>query len=235
MPSLRLLSFNIHGGRSLDGRRDLSRINRLMDRFSVDIGLFQEMETREAQGGSATDIRDLAGSERPHHFIGATMMAGQGWYGNLVISRYPILKSRLYDLETSASYEPRNAVDVLIDSPLGPLRVIGTHLSLSPLERWSEAQKLIKLMAHVEAHELQPVLLMGDINEWQWPSRLIRFLNRAMTPVSCRPTFPAWCPFLRLDRIWHSAPTLTIRAHRLSGQDINRLSDHLPVLIECMR
>jgi endonuclease/exonuclease/phosphatase family metal-dependent hydrolase len=233
MHRVRLLSFNIHGGRSLDGKRDAGRIHALMERLNVDIGVFQEVESRPSYGGKLEDIQHMAGNARPYHLRGPSMMEGEGWYGNLIVSRWPILRGLVHNLETVPDFEPRNAVDALIDTPFGPLRVIGTHLSLSLFERYSEAKNLIRLMRMVERqNEPEPLLLMGDINEWQWPSRLLRYLNRVMTPLPCRPTFPSLFPLFRLDRAWYDAPHLKIRAHRLPARGIRRLSDHLPLLVE---
>ncbi|MBI1276057.1 endonuclease [bacterium] len=232
MNKLRFLSFNIHGGRSLRGVRDLSRLHALMERLDVDIGVFQEMETRASRGGHEGDVERLAGPGRPHRLCGASIREGKGWYGNLIVSRYPILRGLVHHLETKPDLEPRNAVDALIETPRGKLRLIGTHLSLSVFERWWEARNLLRLMRDVEEKEPNPVLLMGDINEWQYPSRLIRYLNSVMTPLPCGPTFPSWLPLLKLDRVWHDAPGLNVTAHRLGSRGIRALSDHLPLLVE---
>lgn len=232
MQRIRLLCFNIHGGRSLDGKRDLGRVHGLMQRLDIDIGVFQEMETRPSRGGSSDDLQTLAGPERPHHLICPSMEEGAGWYGNLIVSRYPIVRGLLHNLETHPSLEPRHAADALVQLPWGRLRVIGTHLSLSIFERRSEAKNLLRLMQAVEEEERSPILLMGDINEWQVPSSLLRYLNRHLTPLHCKPTFPSVCPVFRLDRVWHDAPGIKVTAHRLPGKGIRKLSDHLPLVIE---
>lgn len=232
MSRVRLLCFNIHGGRSLDGRRDLGRVHALMESLDIDIGIFQEMETRPSRGGTAADVALLAGPGRPHHIVGPSLQDGGGWYGNLIVSRYEILRGLVHNLETAPSLEPRNAVDALILSPLGKIRVIGTHLSLSIFERWSEARNLFRLMEAVEETEKNPLFLLGDINEWQWRSKLLRHLDRLMCPVPAGPTFPSFLPFLRLDRAWCDAPRFSARATVLSGPDARRLSDHLPLMVE---
>lgn len=232
MQRIRLLCFNIHGGRSLDGKRDLGRVHGLMQRLDIDIGVFQEIETRPSRGGLSDDLQTLAGPERPYYLICPSMQEGAGWYGNLIVSRYPIIRGLLHNLETHPSLEPRHAADALVQLPWGRLRVIGTHLSLSIFERRSEAKNLLRLMQAVEEEERSPILLMGDINEWQVLSSLLRYLNRHLTPLPCKPTFPSVCPVFRLDRVWHDAPGIKVTAHRLSGKGIRKLSDHLPLVIE---
>lgn len=232
MPIVRILCFNIHGGRSLDGTRDLNRLRTLMDEENIDISVLQEVETRSSRGGQAADLETLSGPARPYLAHGPSMTENAGWYGNLVVSRFPILRTVNHNLETSRRLEPRGAIDVTIDAGADKIRIIGTHLSLMPGERWREAQNLVKLIKKVEETERNPVFLMGDINEWRWTSRLLQYLDRTMIPVPCGRTFPSFRPFLKLDRVWHDTPGLNVTARALNGPAARKLSDHLPVLIE---
>lgn len=234
MSRLRFLCFNIHGGRSMDGKRDLRRVNALLDEYDIDIGVFQEMETRQTCGGRPGDVDLLAGTERPYRLPGKSMVEAEGWYGNLIVSRYPILRSHVHNLETKPSYEPRCAVDALIETPQGKIRVIGTHLSLSPLERLSETRNLIRLVDQVEEAEKNPLFFMGDLNEWRSNSKLLKHLNELFIPLPCKATFPSFYPLLKLDRAWHDTPLLNVMATTLSNKRIRPLSDHLPVMVEVL-
>ncbi len=232
MTELRMMCFNIHGGRDLGGGRDLSRIRRLMDDYAIDIGVFQEMETRSKCRGKPQDVSLLAGPERPHHIPGPSLQDGTGWYGNLIVSRFPIIRAYVHNLETKMDLEPRCAVDALIETPLGRIRVIGTHLSLKKWERFSEAKNLIKLINQVEQTEKNPVFLLGDLNEWRENSKLIKHLNSLMTPIPCSASFPSLFPILKLDRAWHDSKKMKVSGRTLSSKEIRKLSDHLPIIIE---
>jgi endonuclease/exonuclease/phosphatase family metal-dependent hydrolase len=232
MSTLRILCMNIHGGRSMDGRRDLLRLHALLEEHDIDIGVFQEMETRSSRRASRDDIAAVAGIGRPHHFVAAGVTDKTGWYGNLLVSRYPILRGMVHDLETAPYLEPRNALDTLIETPLGKIRVIGTHLSLSPFVRYREAVNLIRLVEEVEENEKNPVFLMGDVNEWIPKSKLLRYLDSRLTPIPCAATFPSFRPLLRLDRVWHDCRHLDARASVLSSGKTRVLSDHLPIMLE---
>lgn len=231
--TLKLLTFNIHGGYSIDGKRDLMRVRGLLEKLDIDIAVMQEMDTRPSKGGTATDVNELAGAARPYHMMGPTKKDGRGWYGNLIISRYPIKRALVHSLEKKWDrIEPRNAVDVTIETPLGHLRILGTHLSLPAWERKVEVPMLIKLMQQVEAEEKYPVFLMGDINEWRKSSRLLRFLDHEMVPVKAGATFPVVAPFLHLDRVWHDTPHIRAKAKVIRDHGVRNMSDHLPVYIE---
>lgn len=230
---LRILSFNIHGGYSLDGRRDLARVHTLLEDLKIDIAVFQEMETRPSKGGTATDINELAGGAMPYHMMGPTLKEGLGWYGNLIVSRYPFKRALVHSLEKKwDKIEPRNAVDVLIETPLGNMRLLGTHLSLPAWERKVEVPKLVELVKQVEEEEKYPVFLMGDINEWRRSSRLLRFLGEQMIPVPAGATFPVFYPVLHLDRVWHDSPFIRAKASVVTEYGVRKMSDHLPILIE---
>lgn len=228
---VRILCYNIHGGYDMHGRRDLKRLHHFMEEHAIDIGVFQEIETRPSRGGTMQDIETIAGPERPHHLPGLTMKEGEGWYGNLIVSRFPIVRGLVHDLETIKMLEPRCAVDALIDTPLGTIRLIGTHLSLSPWERWSEVRNLVRLIDAVEETESRPMLLMGDINEWRPSSRLLRHLDEIMDEVPAHRTFPSRWPLFRLDRVWKTNTNRKIDAVVMKNKDIRRLSDHLPIII----
>ena len=228
---IKILSFNIHGGYDRSGTRDLKRVHDMMQDLEIDIGVFQEMETRASRGGAAGDIEILAGAERPHRLPGLAMKEGEGWYGNLIVSRYPLARGLVHNLESKRSFEPRNAVDTLIQTPLGNIRIIGTHLSLTPWERWSELHNLVSLMDKVEENEKNPLLLMGDINEWRPASRLLKHLNQLMTSAPCDKSFPSSFPLFRLDRVWHDHCPFTVAAKTIRDKKSRHFSDHLPVLV----
>lgn len=233
MKRIRLLSYNIHGGRSLDGTRDLRRIHAVLERLDIDIAVFQEMETRPSRKGSEADEDLLAGESRPYRLRGPSMKEGGGWFGNFLVSRWPIRQGLVHNLETKPDLEPRNALDATIQTPSGDLRVIGTHLSLSYLERYSEARNLLRLMQDVEQETRIPLLLMGDINEWQPFSKLLRYLDGEMAPLAIGATFPAFAPLLRLDRAWYDMMgEWQVTAHRMAGRGFRTLSDHLPLVVE---
>lgn len=234
MKRLRILSYNIHGGRTASKRRpNLEQVRAVLERLDIDIAVFQEMETRSRRHGALSDEHVVAGEGRPYRLRGESLRDGQEWYGNFLVSRYPIKRGLVHNLETKPDFEPRNAVDALIATPLGDIRVIGTHLSLSYIERFSEARNLLRLMQAVEQQTTAPLFLLGDINEWQPFSKLLRYLDDEMAALPMKPTFPAYAPLLKLDRAWHDTPqTMQVYAHRMAGKGFRTLSDHLPIVLE---
>jgi endonuclease/exonuclease/phosphatase family metal-dependent hydrolase len=231
MSVVRILCYNIHGGYDRYRKRDLHRLHALLESYNVDIGVFQEMETRPARGGTAADVDIVAGKRRPYHLPGPTMKQVKGWYGNLIVSRFPITRALVHNLETRKVLEPRNAVDAQIDSPIGVMRIIGTHLSLLANERWSEVGNLLRLMDEVDEETKSPLLLMGDMNEWRGRSRLIKHMDSIMTPLVTGKSFPSRFPVFRLDRVWYDNIPFIIKGEVIKDKATATLSDHLPVLV----
>src|ERR1700680_2396452 len=62
---------------------------------------------------------------------GPTRLRSSGDYGNCLLTRYPVQETTRIDL-TFRQREARGALDVLLDCDGDPLRIIATHLGLSP-------------------------------------------------------------------------------------------------------
>jgi endonuclease/exonuclease/phosphatase family metal-dependent hydrolase len=107
-----------------------------------------------------------------------------------------------------------------------PLRVIATHLGLAAAERRAQVARLADRLAETGV----PTILLGDFNESKQRGTLA-----AWTPhvefVTTPPTFPSWCPLLRLDRIFAMQPLrASVRVQRDRRSRI--ASDHLPLLAD---
>ncbi|MGH8481471.1 MAG: endonuclease/exonuclease/phosphatase family protein [Nevskiaceae bacterium] len=83
-----------------------------------------------------------------------------------------------------------------------------------------------------DGHGTQPVVLLGDLNEWLPLGRPIRWLHACIGRPPAVRSFPALAPFLALDRIWvrPRAALLSVSAHRSTAARL--ASDHLPVTAE---
>ena len=107
------------------------------------------------------------------------------------------------------------------------LRVIVTHLGLDNSERRYQVGKLLAFLRVIP--ESQPVVLLGDINEWLPIGRPLRWLHHALGKAPSGRSFPVWAPLLALDRIW-SRPTRALRNFEVYRSPAARVaSDHYPV------
>ena len=107
------------------------------------------------------------------------------------------------------------------------LRVVATHLGLSPEERRVQWDRLLDTLAPASDFDLS--VLLGDFNEWWAPKRLLHRLHRCFGRTRSVRTFPSPAPVLALDRIWvrPAEALVEVRAHR--SPLARRASDHLPL------
>ena len=163
-----------------------------------------------------------------HAISGPTIERKDGHYGNVLLTRLPILEVRKLDL-TVYRREPRGALDVELDAHGQRLRVIATHLGLLPSERRSQVQRILELC---EWGSEDVTVLLGDINEWLITGRPLRWLHARFGQGVGGRSYPARFPLFALDRIW-VRPTSALASFRVHTTPLSRAaSDHLPVTAE---
>jgi endonuclease/exonuclease/phosphatase family metal-dependent hydrolase len=154
---LKLISWNIQSARSPGGGADLDGVLACLERFVPGFG-FDLLCLQEVAGGFPARDESPGGDQ----FAGLAQRL-PGWHaarayavdvlapdggrrrlGSMVFSRLPILQVLRHSLPWPADPEvpsiPRLALEVVLDTPLGPLRVLNVHL-----EYFSEAQRLAQL------------------------------------------------------------------------------------------
>lgn len=220
----RILTWNIHSGIGPDRAYNLVRIVELIKRHDPDIVALQEVDSR---GRSELDLplpflKEALGE---HAAEARTIVAPDGHYGHVVISRWPLDDVKIHDLSISKR-EPRCAIETTIETPSGPLHLVSTHLGLGILERKRQA----RLLAALAAAGAEPTVMLGDFNDWFQRGSVRRALAHVMPARTMHKTFPARWPLLMLDRIYcrpYSALTRSWTDRLARG-----ISDHLPVFAD---
>ena len=156
---------------------------------------------------------------------GPTIERQTGPFGNVLLTSWHVLDSRLLDLSVPGR-EPRGAIDADLMIEGKPVRVVVTHLGLRAAERRYQVRRLLEVLSKGQNRF---IIVLGDINEWVLRSRPLRWLyGRFGTPPAPR-TYPSWLPLFALDRIWvlPREVLIEVRAH---AKPLARIaSDHLPV------
>jgi endonuclease/exonuclease/phosphatase family metal-dependent hydrolase len=232
VPSVRVVTYNIHTCVGVDRRYDPGRIVAVLQEINADIACLQEVDARRgierhsdqwAFLGEATCYRVILGDGIRNH---------RGRFGNAILTRFPVLGARAIDL-TVADYEPRGAIDADLLVGDRVLRVIATHFGLRAGERRLQANRLMSALGDTPANsrrKADAVLLMGDLNEWRGRSGAIRAFDRRLGPSAAERTFPSWMPMLALDRIYADGPAV-LREVSVYRTPLARLaSDHLPLV-----
>jgi len=220
-----IASYNIHGGVGLDRRFVPRRIADVLAELAADIVALQEVESRATGFDMLGYLRDATGYAA---VAGPTLVRADGDFGNALLTRLPIRRVRLIDLNVDRR-EPRGAIDARLEADGMPLRVVATHLGLRPAERREQVQRLlIELRGATDA----PTILAGDLNEWFLWGRPLRWLHGHFGETPARATFPSSLPLFALDRLW-TAPADALRGVRAHASRLARhASDHLPLVAE---
>jgi len=225
MACLRIVSYNIHCGIGWDGRFNEQRILDVLMETNADVIALQEVESR----ASGIDMLDWLAKGMSYHAIaGTTLLRADGHYGNGILTRCPVLSSKLLDL-SFRNREPRGAISADLDCSGEPIRIVATHLGLRPAERREQVQTLLKLFR--ESPEDRAVLL-GDLNEWFLWGRPLRRLHKYFQATPSPPTFPSIAPFLALDRLWTHPRKILQRLSVHKSRAARMASDHLPLVAD---
>lgn len=228
-------TYNVHGWIGRDGRYDPKRTLAVVRELDAHLVGLQEATLLFGHSPGAAAADEAPEPAATEAFItahtglrviaGPTLERAGARYGNLLLTVLPVHRVRRHDLSLPGR-EPRGLLDVEVALDGARLRVLVTHLGLSPAERRAQ---VARLMAHIAAGPQDNVLLMGDLNQWfPWLGPLTP-VNRWFGASPVRRSFPARWPLLPLDRIWLQprARLQGVRAHR--SPLARQASDHLPV------
>lgn len=223
---LRVATWNLHGFVGRRGSFDPERSLRVIGDLDVDVLALQEVDSRHPRGQGMDTFEFLRTRSGRESFEAHSVGGLGGHLGQMVLSRWPIVESRIHDVSV-AWREPRMLVELALATPAGRLRVVAAHLGLGVLERRGQILALHRLLAQTPPG---PTVVLGDFNEVRRRGLAQRLLAPDFTASGPHLTFPAHRPLLPLDRIWTAAPLVMQRSwvHRAARE----ASDHLPLVAD---
>jgi endonuclease/exonuclease/phosphatase family metal-dependent hydrolase len=226
---VRVASYNVHRCIGSDGRCNPARVAEVLDEIDCDLVGLQEVDNSPGEAPTSMQLEYLARRTGMSAVAGLRIVRHMGHYGNALLTRYRILGVRRHDLSFSWR-EPRGALDVDLDIHGVESRVVVTHLGLTPGERRHQMRRILSLVGETPPEE--PLVLLGDINEWLPLGRPLRWLHAAFGRPPSPRSFPARWPLVALDRIW-ARPRDSLHAVSAHRSALARAaSDHLPVVAE---
>lgn len=223
---LRALTWNIHACIGGDGRHDIARVGAAVGALAPDIAAFQEVDSRRPAPGAGRVYDTLRAQVGAHGHDAWSISGHDGHYGQILASRFPLEDKQVHDISVSGR-EPRKVMAARIRLPEGRLRVVATHLGLNRRERRQQVATLQQIIA---TDLTEPLLLLGDFNEWFWPLRHQREVFALLGAWTRHRSFPARLPLFPLDRIACRPGNLLGRSRAV--YEARGASDHLPVLAE---
>ncbi|MBE0530703.1 MAG: endonuclease/exonuclease/phosphatase family protein [Rhodospirillales bacterium] len=167
----KILTWNIQWGLGTDGRVDLARVADVIKSMDdPDVLCLQEIGRHmPGAGGKAIDqARELAALFPGMEWVfGAAVERAGGagqprqCFGNMILSRLPVLQAFRHPLPQPADgavkHMPRQATEVVVAAPFGPVRVVTTHLEYhSETQRLAQVERLRTLHAEIAANVRTP-------------------------------------------------------------------------------
>ncbi|MFC1730146.1 endonuclease/exonuclease/phosphatase family protein [candidate division KSB1 bacterium] len=230
-PQIRVLSYNILHGATVNNDFDIDRIARVIREASPDIVALQEVDFKTERAKGMDLVTELGYRTGMAPLFGRAMPYDGGEYGEGILSRYSFISSKAHPLPHSPRNEPRTALEVVIGLPSGDEIVfIGTHLdhTRDQTDRIAQARRINELFARNEA----PTILAGDLNavpDSEPMNILFRFWSDA---ASSDPqyTFPSDEPRRRIDYVLF-LPSDRWRVVETRVIDERIASDHCPLLV----
>ena len=93
-----MVTYNIHKGRGMDRRNRIQRVAEILQGLKPDIVALQEVLSVEGKEPEAHQARFIAEALGFHFRIGETRRLRGGAYGNVTLSRFPVVFEKHYDL-----------------------------------------------------------------------------------------------------------------------------------------
>jgi endonuclease/exonuclease/phosphatase family metal-dependent hydrolase len=215
-------TYNVHRCVGRDGRSDPARTLEVLRELDADVIALQELQWQPRDALHL--LQEFALELGYVALAGPTLLQASGHYGNAVLTRLAVRATETLDLSVPGR-EPRGALDALLDSPGGTLRLLATHLGLRPYERRAQMRRLLARPRGAAS----ATVLLGDLNEWFLWGRPLRWLRARFGRTPAPATFPARRPLLALDRIWVE-PRALLGELRPHASPLARVaSDHLPL------
>jgi endonuclease/exonuclease/phosphatase family metal-dependent hydrolase len=228
--AVRIATYNIHRCRGMDRRVVPRRIIEVLRDIDADVIALQEVIGAGPVGAGQAEE------------IGAAL--GMGWvmnsvrtlrhhqFGNVVLSRYPILQHSSYDLSWRTC-ESRNCQRADLDINGRVLHVYNVHLGTAVLERRYQAGRLAAFVH--DRRVTGPKIILGDFNEWM-KGLATKTLSSLFESVDIsqhlkrRRTYPGLFPVVHLDHIYYDGKVEVVNVEMPRTRKALMASDHLPLV-----
>jgi len=155
--TLRVGTFNIHGGKGTDGKRDLQRTADCLR----DLDFVALQEVRGSVVGLPKIQAGVLGRELQMAWIFAPTQRAK-WherFGNAVLTRLPLTSFLRIPLVSTGYHRPRNAVFVNLLHNAHTVHVLAAHV-----DNLRDREQQLRAVADLFLALEEPALLLGDLN-----------------------------------------------------------------------
>jgi endonuclease/exonuclease/phosphatase family metal-dependent hydrolase len=213
---VRVMSWNLHHGAGMDRRIDLSRIAAVIDKEKPDLVILQEVDDQTDRSAKVNQTAELAKLTGMTGCFGRAMKFGGGGYGQAILSKHPVISTKVHPLPSSD--EPRIAFEATVSIRGVEMKIISTHFDLTADKRLEQAVFLTNICKNCPL----PIILGGDFNATPG-SPSIAFLEKNWTASPKTAAKPAGeIDYFFIKGYTHSSPVQVLSE--------SMASDHRPLL-----
>jgi endonuclease/exonuclease/phosphatase family metal-dependent hydrolase len=228
--TLRVLSYNIHHGRGVDGKVDLPRLAKVIDGVKPDLVALQEVDHKTRRTGGVDQTAELAKLTGLHGKFGTAIDFEGGEYGQAILSRFRIGEVKVHMLPGEPEREQRIAfaAEIALEEKGSKLVFATTHLHHQNDEF---RQKQAARIDEVFGMEPRMVFVAGDLNAPPDSKPLGVLAKNWKSADMGKPllTFPVRKPARQIDYVLYRK-TDRIRVVEVKVLDEALASDHRALL-----
>ena len=246
---LRVVSYNVHYCKGLDGRFAPDRIARILRDLDPDIIALQELDCGRPRSRGDDQLAVLAAELGLHQLFCPSIVNGEERYGHGLLSTRPLNLVTQARLPTGGVpvIEPRDGLHAKLTIGDREVSIITTHLGLAYAERAAQIDRLLQndFLGGIPAD--RPALFLGDLNLAPGGKLYRRLVSRwsgvnghrAFRDVQAHApdhvaikTFPSFMPVRQLDHIFVTPQFKIRKVHSPANLLTRRASDHLPLVAD---
>jgi endonuclease/exonuclease/phosphatase family metal-dependent hydrolase len=238
---LRVLTYNVHQCRGMDGKYSPQRIARVVARLQPDIICLRELDQSRTRSGSVDQVEEISALLSADYAFHAVAEFDDGRFGNAILTAFPmtLVKSGpLPRMSSRLNLEERGVLWVRVSVGGESINVFNTHLSVHPRERLLQAETLVSEMWLRHPDLTGPVVLTGDFNASGRSPTAQRVRSVLRDVADGRPDEPVlqtWSgrlPVRRIDHIYVN-DTFHVRGLYVPHTRLSKVaSDHLPLVVD---
>jgi endonuclease/exonuclease/phosphatase family metal-dependent hydrolase len=238
---LRVMTYNVHSCRGMDGRTSPRRIAKAIEQSDPDLVALQELDFGRVRSQRHDQPRLIAEALGMHLCFCPTVIDNDEQYGHALLSHFPMKMIRTEILcqgRQTRHVEPRGALWVRVNIDGLCLNLMNTHFGLNRRERLEQANDLLGENWVGSIADDEPLILCGDFNmlprsqPYRTLARRLRDVQAGSNEFTPLNTFTTFHPFARIDHIFvsrHFVPSNIV----VPRNYLTRVaSDHWPLVVD---
>lgn len=161
---LKVITFNCAHGKGMDDKVDIERQAELIRLYKPDIIFLQEIDAYTKRAGDRNQIREFCKKVNlPYCSMETNITLEEGYYGDGIISRFPISFSTNYLMPlTDLNHEQRGILCNRISLGTAKINLFSVHLSTYEDERILASKELLRIIRKIDQDEI--IIVGGDFN-----------------------------------------------------------------------